>query len=91
MEQQNQQNSKIEVVYKKAKIGKRLLAYFIDIGLFLMTTFILFSVINIPVTRSKWYTGNTNHLTQLRNASGLYEKGTVIYTYLDNQKDIPNR
>lgn len=83
-----QQNNKIEVVYKKAKISKRLLAYFIDIGLFLMTTFILFSVINIPVTRSKWYTGNTNHLTQLRNASGLYEKGTVIYTYLDNQKDM---
>lgn len=86
-----QQNNKIEVVYKKAKISKRLLAYFIDIGLFLLTTFILFSVINIPVTRSKWYTGNTDHLTQLRNNSGLYEKGTVIYTYLDKQKDMTDQ
>ncbi len=86
-----QQNNKIEVVYKKAKISKRLLAYFIDIGLFLLTTFILFSVINIPVTRSKWYTGNTDHLTQLRNDSGLYEKGIVIYTYLDKQKDMTDQ
>ena len=84
-------NNKIEVVYKKVKISKRLLAYFIDIGLFLMTTFILFSIINIPVTRSKWYQGNSDHLTQLRNESGLYEKGIVIYTYLDNKKDMTDQ
>ena len=82
------ENNKIEVVYHKPKMGKRLLAYFMDIGLFLLTTFILFSIINIPVTKSKWYLRNENELIQLRNESGLYEKGTIIYDYLSNQKDM---
>ena len=83
-----EQTQKIEVVYKKAKMGKRLLAYFIDIGLFLLTTFILFSIINIPVTKSKWFVTNQDKLTQLRNESGLYEKGVVIYEYLEKQKEM---
>ena len=82
---QEEENKKVEVVYKKAKISKRLFAYFLDIGLFLLTTFILFSIINIPVTKSSWFVRNQTELVQLRNDSGLYVDNTVIYTYLEKQ------
>ena len=82
-----QANNKIEVVYKKAKLGKRMLAYFIDIGLLLMSALIMLSIINIPVTHSSWYQNKEKELVQLRNDSGLYQDGINIVDYTsDNNR-----
>ncbi len=83
-----QTNQKIEVVYKKAKLGKRLFGYFIDISLFLLTTFILFSITNMGITKTSWFVAKQNRLIQLRNESGLYVNNIVIYTYLTNDKTL---
>jgi len=79
--------TKIEVVYKKAKLGKRMLAYFIDIGLLFLSTFILFSIINIPVTHSKWFKNKENELTEIKNDSGLYINGINLVDYYSNNTD----
>ncbi|MBO6280593.1 MAG: hypothetical protein J6M95_03330 [Bacilli bacterium] len=85
-----EKKQKIEVIYKKAKLGKRMLAYFIDIGLFLLTTFILFSIVNVPVTNSGWFISKRNELTQLRNDSGLYINGLVVTEYVKNDTEFPS-
>ena len=82
-----QANNKIEVVYKKAKLGKRMLAYFIDIGLLIMSTLIMLSIINIPITSSPWYKSKEAELVQLRNDSGLYENGINIVDYVSTNSD----
>ena len=86
-----EQPKKIEVLYTKAKISKRLFAYFLDLGLFLLTTFILFSIINIPVTKSSWFVRNQTELVQLRNDTGLYVDNVIIYTYLTNEKELTDK
>ena len=85
-----QTNNKIEVVYKKAKLGKRMLAYFIDIGLLIMTTLIMVSIINIPITRSSWYKSKENELTEIRNETGLYVDGINIVDYLTDNEGFPS-
>ena len=82
-----QANNKIEVVYKKAKLGKRMLAYFIDIGLLIMSTLIMLSIINIPITSSPWYKSKEAELVQLRNDSGLCENGINIVDYVSTNSD----
>ena len=82
-----QAKNKIEVVYKKAKLGKRMLAYFIDIGLLIMSTLIMLSIINIPITSSSWYKSKEAELVQLRNDSGLYENGINIVDYVSTNSD----
>ena len=82
-----QATNKKEVVYKKAKLGKRMLAYFIDVGLLIMTTLIMLSIINIPITNSNWYKSKQDELIQLRNDSGIYEDGINIVDYTaDNSR-----
>ena len=83
-------NKKIEVVYKKAKLGKRMFAYFVDISLLLLTSFIMFSIINIPVTNSSWFKSKQNELVQLRNESGLYIDGINIIDYVDESEEYPS-
>ena len=83
-----QANNKIEVVYKKAKLGKRMLAYFIDIGLLIMSTLIMLSKINIPITSSPWYKSKEAELVQLRNDSGLYENGINIVDYTSSNEEF---
>ena len=85
-----QTNNKIEVVYKKAKLGKRMLAYFIDFGLLIMTTLIMVSIINIPITRSSWYKSKENELTEIRNETGLYVDGINIVDYLTDNEGFPS-
>ena len=75
-------NKKIEVVYKKAKLSRRMFAYFVDISFLFLTTFILFSIINIPVTHAGWYNEKKNELVQLKNDSGLYDNGINIVDYV---------
>ena len=84
------QNNKIEVVYKKAKLGKRMLAYFIDIGLLIMSTLIMLSIVNIPVTHSSWYKSKENELVQLRNDSGLFVNGINIVDFLTDNEGFPS-
>ena len=81
-------NNKIEVVYKKAGLGKRMFAYFIDIALLFLSSFILFSIINIPVTNSPWYKSKQEELTQLRNDSGLYVNGINIVDYTSDNNNL---
>ena len=83
-------NNKIEVVYKKAKLSKRMLAYFIDIGFLFLSTFILFSIINIPITHSGWYKSKQNELVQLRNDSGLFIDGINIVDYVTDNASYPS-
>ena len=85
-----QARNKIEVVYKKAKLSKRMLAYFIDIGLLIMSTLIMLSIINIPITSSPWYKSKDAELTELKNESGLYENGINIVDYLSTNEDYPS-
>ena len=85
-----QVNNKIEVVYKKAKLGKRMLAYFIDIGLLLISTFLVFSIINIPITHSAWFKSKENELVQLRNDSGLYVDGINVVDYVSDNEKFPS-
>ena len=81
-------NQKIEVVYKKAKLGKRMFGYFIDISLLFLTSFILFSIINIPVTHSGWYKSKNNELVQLKNDSKLYVNGINIVDYVADDTEF---
>jgi len=83
------ENQPIEVVYTKAKVSKRLLGYFIDIGLFIMSTLITFSITNIGITKAPFFTQKQAELTQLRNESGLYVDGVVITTYTENEDLFP--
>ena len=85
-----QAKNKIEVVYKKAKLRKRMLAYFIDIGLLIMSTLIMLSIINIPITSSPWYKAKEAELVQLRNDSGLYVDGINIVDYVSSNSDYPS-
>lgn len=85
-----QANNKIEVVYTKAKLGKRMLAYFIDVGLLLISTFIMLSIINIPITSSPWFKSKENELVKLRNDSGLFVDGINIVDYLSDNENYPS-
>lgn len=85
--EQVENNSKIEVVYKKAKLSKRMFAHFIDISLFILTTFIVFSLTNMAITKSGWYKSKDAALTQIKNDSGLYVGDKDIVTYVKNSKE----
>ncbi len=82
-------NGPIEVVYKKPKMSKRFFSYFIDVSLFLLSTFILFSINNMIVTSSGWYKNKGNELNQLRNDSGLFVDGKDIITYTSDNTEFP--
>lgn len=82
------ENKVIEVVYFKAKLGRRIFALFIDISLFILTTFILFSITNTPITNSSWYKAKDNQLTEIRNESGLYVEGIVLTTYVEQSGSL---
>ena len=80
-------NKPTEVIYKKAGLGKRMFAHFIDVSFFILSSFILFSIINIPVTHSSWYKEKSNRLAELRNETGLYIDGQDIITYVENNEE----
>ena len=90
METQETQNNKIEVVYVKAKLGKRLFAHFIDLSILFLATMIFFTITNVIVTHSGFYLYKEEQLTQMRNESKMYEKGVVITTYVQNDELYPS-
>ena len=81
------ENKQIEVVYKKAKLSKRMFAHFIDIGLFFLATVITFSIVNMIVTHSGWFKSKDNRLTEIKNESGLFEDGVNVISYVDELKN----
>lgn len=80
---------KKEVVYTKAKLGRRLLGHFIDLGLLFLASLILFAVMNTIVTNSNWYKGKLDELTEIKNDSKLYIEGQLATSYVLNEEKYP--
>ena len=88
METKNNETKKIEVVYDKAPLSKRLLSHFFDISIWLLTSLIFFTVINMIVNNTGWYKAKENELITLRNESKLYKDNVVITTYVDSENEF---
>ena len=84
------ENSKTEVVYTKAKPGRRMLAHVMDIGIFLFMTIILFTVSNIIVRNSSSYVQSMERLAQIKNESGIFTDNVIITTYVQDNTKFPN-
>ena len=88
MENQNNEAKKIEVVYDKAPLSKRVLSHFFDISIWLLTSLIFFTVINSIVNNSGWYKSKENQLITLRNESKLYKDNLVVTKYIDDSNEF---
>lgn len=84
------ENSKTEVVYTKAKPGRRMLAHIMDIGIFLFTAIMLFTVSNLVVRNSSSYIRSMERLAQVKNESGIFTNNIVISTYVEDNTKFPN-
>lgn len=84
------ENSKTEVVYTKAKPGRRMLAHIMDIGIFLFTAIMLFTVSNLVVKNSSSYIRSMERLAQVKNESGIFTDNIVISTYVEDNAKFPN-
>lgn len=84
------ENSKTEVVYTKAKPGRRMLAHIMDIGIFLFTAIMLFTVSNLVVRNSSSYIRSMERLAQVKNESGIFTNNIVISTYVEDNAKFPN-
>ena len=84
------ENSKTEVVYTKAKPGRRMLAHIMDIGIFLFTAIMLFTVSNLAVRNSSSYIRSMERLAQVKNESGIFTNNIVISTYVEDNAKFPN-
>lgn len=85
-----EENKKIEVVYEKAAPSKRMLAYIIDVGIFILTAIIFFTFANMGVRSSSFYTQKEKDLATLKIESSLYVDDKVITDYIANNSDYPN-
>lgn len=88
MENQKSETKKIEVVYDKAPLSKRVLSHFFDISIWLLTSLIFFTVINSIVNNSGWYKSKENQLITLRNDSKLYKDNKVVTKYIDDSNEF---
>lgn len=84
------ETTKTEVVYTKAKPGRRMLAHVMDVGIFLIMSIMLFTVSNLIVRNSSSYTQSMERLSQIRNESGLYTENVIITTYVNDNTKFPN-
>ena len=84
------ENSKTEVVYTKAKPGRRMLAHVMDVGIFLFSAIIFFTLENLITRNSSFYTQRQERLTQIRNESGLYTENVVITKYVEDNTSFPS-
>ena len=82
--------NKTEVVYTKAKLLKRMGAHFIDLGLTFLATVFLFAIFNSVITKSGFYKAKENEMVQVKNETGLYEDGTLITTYVEDEEKYPS-
>ena len=84
------ENSKTEVVYTKAKPGRRMLAHVMDVGIFLFSAIIFFTLANLITRNSSFYTVRQERLIQIRNESGLYTNNVVITQYVEDNTTFPS-
>lgn len=84
------ETTKTEVVYTKAKPGRRMLAHVMDVGIFLILSIMLFTISNLIVRNSSSYVQSMERLSQIRNESGLYTDNVIITTYVDDNTKFPN-
>ena len=84
----SEENKQIEVVYTKAKPGKRLFAHFVDISLLFLSTAIFFSITNMLMVKTPLYKQKADDLVQLKNSTGLYVKGKSVITYVENNAEL---
>lgn len=82
------QVKKTEVVYDKAPISKRLLAYFFDISIWLLTSLIVFTAVNSIVNQTSFYKTKANELTSIRAESKMYVDGQVITSYVESSEEF---
>ncbi|MCR4911009.1 MAG: hypothetical protein K5925_00565 [Bacilli bacterium] len=76
-----------ELVYTKAKLGRRLLGHFMDIGILFLASLILYAAMNSIVVNTSWYKSKNDELTTIKNDSGLYIEGVLATSYvLDDEK-----
>lgn len=87
---ENKENKPIEVVYTKAKVGRRMLGHIMDIGFFLFAGIILFTLINVIVTNTSFYKDKQKELVVLRNESSLYIDDIPILEYVENDVKFPD-
>ena len=84
------EDSRTEVVYTKVKPGKRMLGHLIDVGIFLITSVLLFTLSNVVIKETGFYKQKINSLIQLRNDSKLYVNNKVVTTYVEDDTLFPN-
>ena len=75
---------KIEVVYTKAKLGKRMLAHVIDVGSLAILSVIFFVGFHYGFQASPLYISKERELEQVKEESGLYIKGIEATTYMES-------
>lgn len=86
-----EQNNEIkEVVYEKASLLKRLIAYFFDISIWLLSSLILFTAVNSIVNSSSWYKSIENELIEIKNESKLYVDNVIVTTYITESNAFEN-
>lgn len=79
---------KKEIVYTKAKPGKRLFAHFVDISFLFLTTAIFFSLSNMIMNKTPLYIEKAAALVEVKNETGLYVEGKSVITYVENNPDL---
>ena len=84
----NNQPKKVEVIYDKARLSKRILAHFFDISIWLLTTLIFFTIVNSIVNVTPWSKSKANELTTLKNDTGLYVNDVVITSYVEGENEF---
>ena len=88
MENKINEVKKTEVVYDKAPLSKRILSHFFDISIWLLTSLIFFTVVNMAVNNTDWYKKKENQLIALKNDSKLYKDNQLVTEYIEATNDF---
>ena len=80
---------KQEVIYTKARVGRRMLAHIIDFGIFTLIAIGLFTLFHVTMRYSSYYQGKFNALQVLRDESGLYVGDQQVTEYIKDSKKYP--
>ena len=83
------ENQKTEVVYTKAKLSKRVVGLIIDFAIFAFTAIILFTISNVIITKTPFYTGKINDLNQMRTDSKLFVYNDTVINYVSDDVRFP--
>ena len=80
---------KQEVIYTKAKLGRRMLAHIIDIGIFALLAITLFTLFHSTMRYSSYYSQKYDTLQVLRDESGLFVGDQYVTEYIKDSKKYP--